>query len=342
MRTTAAAEILDRCPESVREEFQRQLKTVGAVRLFVPAETSVEQAWVPNADLRDLRALPVLLIAGADRDAFDGAVEDSRRGDRGTGRRDGHHLDAGPTVLLDQHTVGLVSYGIPGFAVDPAGALHLSLMRSCTGWPSGVWLDPPLRRAPDGSAFQLQHWTHDFHYSLVSGAGDWRSADLVSSGAEFSTPLLARFAQGHPGDLPPTHALISLTPERAAQVTTVKPSGNPEAVGSALAAEPELGVTVRLVEATGLGSTVSVRSPLGALSSDRADLLEECGIRCQVRASGAVPLVGAQVATAIVVPHKGAGSADSAPVLGRSVEPAQPVYSRYWLHNRGLRWGSCR
>jgi hypothetical protein len=330
-----AAEVLDRCPAEVREEFQRQLKTVGAVRLFIPAETSVEQAWVPNADLRDLRALPVLLIAGADRDAFEGAVEALAEEFAAQASASVIALDAGATVLLDQHTVGLVSYGTPGFAVDPAGALHLSLMRSCTGWPSGVWLDPPLRRAPDGSAFQLQHWTHDFDYSLVSGAGDWRRADLVSSGAEFSTPLLPRLANGHVGQLPATHTLLSVTPERAAQVTTVKPSGNPEAVGSGLAAEPELGVTVRLVDATGLGATIEVRSPLGALSSDRADLLEECGIRCEVRASGSVPLDGAQIATAIVVPHQGAGSRETAPLLGRSVEIAQPVYSRYWLHNRG-------
>ena len=117
--------------------------------------------------------------------------------------------------LLDDHTVGLINNGIPGFAVDPSGALHLSLMRSCTGWPSGVWLDPPLRRAPDGSAFQLQHWTHDFDYALVSGAGDWRAVGLVASGAAFSTPLLARQEAAHRGPLPGRHSLLTVTPERA-------------------------------------------------------------------------------------------------------------------------------
>ena len=44
-----------------------------------------------------------------------------------------------------------------------------SLMRSCTGWPSGVVDGPaPRRTAPDGSNFQLQHWTHTFDYALVS------------------------------------------------------------------------------------------------------------------------------------------------------------------------------
>jgi len=237
--------------------------------------------------------------------------------------------------LLDDHTVGLVNNGIPGFAVDPSGALHLSLMRSCTGWPSGVWLDPPLRRSPDGSAFQLQHWTHDFDYALVSGAGDWRAAGLVAAGAAFSAPLLARQEAAHRGPLLGRHSLLTVTPEGAAQVTAVKPAGNPESVGSALDSSPELGFMVRLVEARGTGETVAVRSPLGVLSSDRADLLEECGLRCEVRATGSVELAGAQISTAIVLPHQGSGSSGSAPVLGRSVEPAQPVYSRYWLHNRG-------
>ena len=47
-------------------------------------------------------------------------------------------------------------------------------MRSCTGWPSGIWIDEPRRTAPDGSNFQLQHWTHVFDYALVCGDGDWR------------------------------------------------------------------------------------------------------------------------------------------------------------------------
>ena len=68
----------------------------------------------------------------------------------------------------------MLNRGVPGFAVDTEGTLHTSLMRSCTGWPSGMWIDPPRRTAPDGSNFQLQHWTHTFDYALVSGDGDWR------------------------------------------------------------------------------------------------------------------------------------------------------------------------
>ena len=54
-----------------------------------------------------------------------------------------------------------------------------------------------------------------------------------------------------------------------------------------------------------------------------------------MRAAGSVELAGSQISTAFVVPRQGSGSSASAPVLGRASEPAQPVYSRYWLHNRG-------
>jgi alpha-mannosidase len=329
-----AAEILENCDDALRDEFARTLKEQGSVRLFVPAEVPVEQAWVPNVDLRGVRALPVLVVAGADGPAELEAVTELAAEFAAGATAAVLAPDLGSTVLLDDHTVGLLNNGVPGFAVDPSGALHLSLMRSCSGWPSGVWLDPPLRRAPDGSAFQLQHWTHDFDYALVSGAGDWRAAGLVASGTAFSAPMLARQEVAHRGALPARHSLLSVTPEGAAQVTAVKPAGNPESVGSALESSPELGFMVRLVETNGTGKTVAVRSPLGVLSSDRADLLEECGLRCEVRAAGSVQLAGSQISTAIMVPHQGSGSSASTPLLGRGCAassantPAGPARTR--------------
>src|SRR4029450_9933050 len=128
-------------------------------------------------------------------------------------------------------TVALLTLGLPGFAVDPEAGLNLSLMRSCTGWPSGVWIDPPRRTTPDGSAFQLQHWTHAFHYALVSSDGDWRDAYLPARGQAFSTPLLAVPTTGSPGDLPATHSLLTVEPEREVLVSTVKAAGTPLARG---------------------------------------------------------------------------------------------------------------
>ena len=52
---------------------------------------------------------------------------------------------------FDARTVAVLNRGVPGFAVDPDGTLHTSLMRSCTGWPSGH-LDRPARGAPPPTA----------------------------------------------------------------------------------------------------------------------------------------------------------------------------------------------
>ncbi|TDD34991.1 glycoside hydrolase, partial [Nonomuraea terrae] len=173
-----AAELLDRADDAYLEALKS-----GAARVWVPAERPLPEVWQPSADLRDLRALPALIVtdpADLVADLSDAVIEAV--------------CPLGEEVLEDR-TVALLTYGLPGFAVDPSGALHLSLMRSCTGWPSGIWLDPPHRAAPDGSAFQLQHWTHEFSYSLVSGDGDWRTLRLPATAQEHITPLLPRLVE---------------------------------------------------------------------------------------------------------------------------------------------------
>ena len=46
------------------EELKRQLYATGEARVWVPAAASLADEWVPGADLRRVRALPVLVIAG--------------------------------------------------------------------------------------------------------------------------------------------------------------------------------------------------------------------------------------------------------------------------------------
>ena len=116
---------------------------------------------------------------------------------------------------------------MPSFAVDPDGTLHTALMRSCTGWPSGVWIDEPRRTAPDGSNFQLQHWTHTFDYALVSGDGDWRRAEIPARSAEFSHPLLAVTARTRAGRLPAVGSLLRVEPAGSVQLGALKAAGNP-------------------------------------------------------------------------------------------------------------------
>ncbi len=142
------------------EELKRQLYASGAARVWVPAAAPLATTWLPGADLRHVRALPVLVIASADGldDAVASVVEELADAEISVEQQAPSELEP-----FEQRTVAVLNRGVPGFAVDIGGTLHTSLMRSCTGWPSGVWIDPPPRRtAPDGSNFQLQHWTHTF------------------------------------------------------------------------------------------------------------------------------------------------------------------------------------
>jgi alpha-mannosidase len=288
-------------------------------RVWVPADKPLHEVWQPNADLRDLRALPALVVT--DPAALAEDLADAR-----VSAVTPRPIPA--SEVLTDHTVALLTFGLPGFAVDPTGALHLSLMRSCTGWPSGVWIDPPKRTAPDGTSFQLQHWTHDFSYALVSGDGDWRAVTLPAQGQEFNHPLYARVTGSHEGPLPSTRSYVRVEPAREVLLGTVKPSGDPIARGSAAPQDPARGVTLRLVESTGQASAATLGGALTFTDVYAADLLERQGEPL----TGSIELSGSEVATVIGVPasaRRGDGS------LGPSAEAAQPVHARYWLHNRG-------
>ena len=269
-------------------------------RVWVPAEKPLHEVWQPNADLRDLRALPALVVT--DPDALAADLADARVSTVCPG-------EVPSPELLTDHTVALLTYGLPGFAVDPAGAMHLSLMRSCTGWPSGVWIDPPRRALPDGAAFQLQHWTHEFRYALVSGDGDWRAATLPARGQEFNHPLYARLADAHDGPLPATMSYLRVEPAREVLLGTVKPTGNPIAHGSAAEPDPARGVTLRLLEATGLGRAARLEGRLTLTGLHRGDLLERRGepIRDAGRAGtgGATDAAPPGTASGAADPHRG-------------------------------------
>ena len=138
------AAVLAEADPAYTEELKRQLYATGAARVWVPSHAPLADEWVPGADLRRVRALPVLVIAGAPLDAAVAAVVDDLA-DAEIDVEQGAPSDLEP---FESHTVAVLNRGIPGFAVDSDGTLHTSLMRSCTGWPSGTWIDPPRRTAP--------------------------------------------------------------------------------------------------------------------------------------------------------------------------------------------------
>ena len=313
------------------EELKRQLYATGEARVWVPAATSLADEWVPGADLRRVRALPVLLIAGSDLGTAVAAVVDDLADAEIAVDQDAPCQ----AELFESRTVALLNRGIPSFAVDPGGTLHTSLMRSCTGWPSGTWIDPPRRTAPDGSNFQLQHWTHTFDYALVSGDGDWRLAGIPARSAEFSRPLLTvGSGDDSAGGLPAWGSLFEVEPAGTIALGALKAAGNPLASGSGQPVDPADGVAVRLVETCGGTSDVVIKSGLRKVSSaSRVDLLEQP--RVQHLASDGLTLHGYELATVLTRLNLPKVLDADHTQLAPDAEAAQPLYARYWLHNRG-------
>ena len=292
----------------------------GAARVLVPAAAPLEQVWVPDADLRGVRDLPVLIVAGpgavealvADLADAEIIIEQEAPADLGE---------------FDSRTVALLNRGVPGFAVERDGTLHASLMRSCTGWPSGTWIDPPRRTAPDGTNFQLQHWSHTFDFALVCGDGDWREAGIPTRSGEFNHPLVC--APGSPGGvLPADGSLLRVEPAGAVALGALKAAGNPTATGSATRVDPA-SVTLRLVETRGTATEVTLSSSVAEISDViAADLLEN-------PRPGVDPLVLHGFGIATLRARLDADRIVDAEPLAPDAERAQPLYARYWLHNRG-------
>jgi alpha-mannosidase len=346
------AEVLQDAGLPYRAELDKQLASQGWARVLVPPTLPLAERWQPNADLRDARALPVLVVAASDETQTRAAAS-ALATEIVTGRIN----VAQPASLVprpeDVHgwTVAVINRGTPGFAVDSSGALYASLLRACTGWPSGVWIDPPRRSTPDGSAFELQHWSHVFDHALVVGQGDWRDAGCVQEAQAYNRPLTGTLANPHPGVLPRSARLLGVRqaegPGRAV-VGAVKPAGNHLASSGHGPADTEPGegteLTVRLYEAEGQGTDVTLESRFGMTGARLVNLLEEGPGEDLAFVKGdpparsvAVPLQPGQLATVrLSVPRFPGVNVDAlASPEALETEPAQPVFSRYWLHNKG-------
>ena len=320
------AQVLAAADPGYAELLRDRLAATGRARIWIPAAEPLEKVWVPGADLTGPRALPVLVVAGEGAvdevvaDLADAVIEVTQPAELAV-------LTEPP---LDDYTIGVVNRGVPGFAVDAGGALHLSLLRSCSGWPSGVWIDPPRRTAPDGSNFQLQHWSHSFEYSLVTGAGDWRAAGLVGHGHDVNHPLAAVPAPAHEGEMAATTSFLAVEPAGRVVLAALKAEGNPLASGREAG---EVGaVTLRLYEAHGDDATARIRTPLPLRDPHRTDLLER---PLAPLADGEIGLTGMEIVTLTLAVDGDTAGGGRGTALGAEGEPYQPVYTRYWLNNTG-------
>jgi alpha-mannosidase len=312
----------------------------GHGRLWLPAARSRAEAFAPGADLRGPLDLPVLIVAGAEVRAevarliadLDDAVIEVPATAGGTGA--GSTGAGGASTALAGHSVALLNRGTPSGLVTPGGALTMALMRACSTWPCGVWIDGEKRTTPDGTSFAWQHWSHTFEYALAAGPGDWRRAGFAEAGHDYNHAFLAVATDLHDGPLPATAALATIEPATAL-LSALKPFGNPLVpVGQPDRAD---GVTVRLRDIGGAGpQQATVRLRAGLAAARTAALCEdETGAALPVDDGGAIIAVpAAGVATAVLTPADG-GPAGPAGPAGPPAEPADPVYARYWLHGKG-------
>jgi alpha-mannosidase len=346
------ARLLAAAGPGAEDELRRLVAENGSARLWIAAAQSRAAAFAPSADVRGLRDLPVLIVAGDDlaaaaaaitTDLADSVVEVIRLAP------DPGEASTGETALAPR-SVALLNRGTPSSVVSPDGTLHIALMRACSAWPSGVWIDGDKRTAPDGSSFSWQHWSHTFEYALAAGPGDWRDAGFAVSGQDYNHDLLACETGLHPGPNPAAASLASAG--LPVMVSALKPRGNPLAAGRAGPPRRADGITARLRDLGGRAPTAARLSLFtGITAAGGLSLVEDGPLvdgAAPVRAGqGEVTVAAAGTVTVgLSVPAEvtGPGPAEVAgpgpapvtvPAPAAPPEPAQPVYTRYWLHGKG-------
>ncbi len=327
--------VLQSAGQEYENELKRQLSSSGSARVWVPARSPFGEVWVVNPDLRDARALPVLIVAGSDEpsdgqaaadleaDLSDGLVELTQPSALAGG---GHLADYGVAVM---------NRGLPGFTIDRQRGLYLSLLRSSSGWPSGIWIDPPRRTLPDGANFQFQHWSHTFDYAVMGFPGDWRRAQVVNAAHDYNHPLFSIVLGPQAGELPARLSFFEVEPASVV-LSALKPLGNPMASQARAELDAANGLVARVYESAGRPTNVTIRSRWPFADGFGTNLMEETRERLEPpNGSISLGVSGYQVATVGATPIIDRSGRSAGASLGPIAEPAQPVFSAYWLHNKG-------
>jgi len=344
------AEVLDAAGPGAISALTAQLAADDAARLWLPANRSRADAFAPGTDLRQPRDLPVLIIAAADMaaeiarltaDLADGVIEVPAGAETGPEQIPANAA-GGPATALAGYSIALLNRGTPSGLVTPDGRLTMALMRACSTWPCGVWIDGKKRTTPDGTSFAWQHWSHTFEYALTTGTGNWRTAGFPAAGQDYNHDLLAVTTDLHTGPLPVSTRLVSVEPPTAL-LSALKPHGNPLAP----AGQPDLadGITMRLRDIGGNGPAVAQVGLFHGLATASVTSL------CEDGPTEPVPVVSGQVrvvvppaglTTLVVHPDRaglplssGHPSGTATGTVAAVPEPAQPVFARYWLHGKG-------
>jgi alpha-mannosidase len=148
-------------------------------------------------------------------------------------------------VGADGKVHGLSILNESKFGYDCAGnVLRLTLLRS------PKWPDPDADRGH-----------HHFRFALYPHAGTWAEAMTIRHGFEYNYPLTAVVTTAHPGELPPSHSFVSVTPDNVV-LTAVKK------------AEDANALIFRVYEWAGKAATVEFHVPPGATGATVTNLQE--------------------------------------------------------------------
>ena len=162
----------------------------------------------------------------------------------------------------EQHGVSLLNAGLPGNTVSEDGTLMLSLLRSQT-------LGDYNEGHTSESGFELGI-PRQFHYSLFTHNGDWRSASVFRDAQELNTPLMVFKAEPHAGSLPKQWSMVQFNQPGVA-LTTAKPG-------------PDGTIVLRVYEAFGRNNTkVQLKLPARVLDAHESNLLEVTGKKLEVK-----------------------------------------------------------
>ena len=329
------AQALAAAGPAAADELASQVAATGSGRIWLPGARSRRDALAPGADVRGQADLPVLVVAGTDLRAAIAAVTEDLADAQVEAAWPGYAWDDEPGLAAQ--TVALLNRGLPGSLVTRSGETFISLMRSCSAWPSGTWIDGEKRTVPDGSSFAWQHWSHTFEYALAAGSGDWRTAGFPALGQEYSHRLLTCETGVHSGPLPATASLASVSPA-GVDVMALKPRGNPLAPYAQ--PDPGAGITMRLRDLAARGATAATIRMRGGISAASETSLLEQEQAGQDRLAGdtataVVPERGCVTLALRPGPLAGQPPAARPEVTGAPPEIAQPVFTRYWLHGKG-------
>jgi len=238
---------------------------------------------------------------------------------------------------LVERGVAIVNEGVVSCRVEEEGVIGLNLMRSCTSWPSGIWIDPPAREHPDGSPLGAMHGTHEFRYSVIPHRGDHREAGIAARAESVQAPPLRQLFREGSGAVPDGHSWLSVQPAGVI-LQALKPLGFDLARWDEAEADaPRGAVVVRVWNGTGAPTVARIRPGFEVSSALRTDLLESAGVDLPITLEGGIELAMETNAFATLLlrlaPEAGDATAGARTPLASPL--LEDAISAPWLENRG-------